>query len=124
MAKRIFVSFAIEDEYARDFLRGQARNASSPFEFIDMLVKQPWDSAWKELCRTRIRGCDGVVALLSKNSLTAAGERWEIRCAIEEGIPLIGIYVQKEDTSSPLEMDGHRKIYWSWDGIAAFINGL
>ena len=89
-----------------------------------MSVKQPWDSACKELCRTRIRGCDGVVALLSKNSLTADGERWEIRCAIEEGIPLIGMYVQKEDTSSPLEMDGHRKIYWSWDGIAAFINGL
>lgn len=124
MAKRIFISFAIEDQYACDFLRGQARNANSPFEFLDYSVKEPWDNAWKEQCRTRIRGCDGMVAIRSKNSLDAAGQEWEIRCAIEEDIPLIGMYAQKEDQSSPPGMAGQRKITWSWDEIAAFINGL
>ena len=47
MAKRIFISFAIEDERLRDLLVGQARNEKSPFEFVDMSVKEPWDSAWK-----------------------------------------------------------------------------
>jgi len=37
---RIFVSFAIEDEHYRDFLRGQAKNGRSPFEFVDMSVKE------------------------------------------------------------------------------------
>jgi hypothetical protein len=124
MANRLFISFAIEDAYARDFLRGQARNNGSPFEFVDMSVKQPWDSNWKTQCRTRIRGCHGVIALLSKNSLNAAGQRWEIQCAIDEAIPLLGVYIQKEDTSYPTEMAGKRKIYWSWDGIAGFISGL
>lgn len=124
MAQRVFISFAIEDEYARDFLRGQARNANSPFEFVDMSVKQPWDSGWKAQCRTRIRGCDGVIALLSRNSLNAAGQRWEIQCSIDESVPLLGVYIKKEDTSFPPEMAGKRKIYWTWDGIAEFINGL
>lgn len=124
MASRIFISFAIEDAYARDFLVGQARNNSSPFEFVDMSVKEPWDSSWKTQCRTRIRGCSGVVVLLSSNSLGATGQRWEISCALEEGIPLIGMYAQKEDQASPPEMNGQKKITWNWNDIASFINGL
>jgi hypothetical protein len=56
MPKRIFISFAIEDAYARDFLVQQSRDTRSPFEFIDMSVKEPWDTMWKTRCRTRIRG--------------------------------------------------------------------
>jgi hypothetical protein len=36
---RIFISFAIEDRSLRDLLVGQAKNADSPFEFVDMSVK-------------------------------------------------------------------------------------
>lgn len=60
---RIFISFAVEDKTYRDFLLGQARNEKSPFEFVDMSVKNPWDSAWKTSCRTKIKGCDGMIAL-------------------------------------------------------------
>ena len=64
--KRIFISFAIEDENLRDLLKGQARNKNSPFEFVDMSVKQPWDSKWKTNCRIRIKGCDGVISIITK----------------------------------------------------------
>jgi hypothetical protein len=40
--KRIFISFAKADEKYRDFLVEQARNEKSPFDFVDMSVKQPW----------------------------------------------------------------------------------
>ncbi len=43
--KRIFISFAMEDKTLRDFLVGQAKNEKSPFEFVDMSVKKPWESA-------------------------------------------------------------------------------
>ena len=47
MANRVFISFAApEDNYARDFLVGQARNNRSPFEFVDMSVKEPWSESW------------------------------------------------------------------------------
>ena len=45
--KRVFTSFAIEDQLLSIFLHGQARNEASPFDFVDMSVKEPWDNAWK-----------------------------------------------------------------------------
>lgn len=125
MAKRVFISFAIEDDNARDFLVGQARNNSSPFEFVDMSVKEPWSSSWKTNCRTRIKGCDGVVALISKNTSKADGARWEMKCASEEGIPMIGVHIHKDDKGAiPDELRGYKVIEWSWDGIASFIDSL
>lgn len=50
MTKRVFISFAIEDEKFRTFLVAQAKNENSPFEFTDMSVKEPWDSEWKKNC--------------------------------------------------------------------------
>lgn len=38
----------------RDLLVGQARNENSPFEFVDMLGKRPWDGSWKTCYRTKI----------------------------------------------------------------------
>ena len=41
--KVVFVAFAIEDETQRDFLKGQSLNTNSPFEYIDMSVKDPYE---------------------------------------------------------------------------------
>lgn len=122
--KRIFVAFAAEDTKYRDLLRGQAKNASTPIEFVDMSVKEPYDSAWKTKTRTRIKGSNGVIALLSRNSLSADGQLWEIECARDEGKPLLGVYVTKSDRTKPKEMGSARSIAWSWEGISSFIKSL
>lgn len=64
--KIIFVAFAIEDERQRDFLRGQSLNTASPFEYVDMSVKEAYATDWKEKVCTRIRRSDGVIAPLLK----------------------------------------------------------
>lgn len=123
---RIFVSFAIEDAFYRDGLVHQAADERSPFEFVDLSVKAPWDDSWKLRCRTRIKGCDGMIALLSKKTEAASGARWEIKCAIEEGIPVIGVHIHqnRSDRYVPPELYGQQIIDWTWDGIATFINRL
>lgn len=124
--KRLFISFAIEDKSLRDFLVGQAKNENSNFEFVDMSVKKPWDSAWKTNCRTRIKGCDGVLAIVTKNTKTAEGQLWEITCSKEEGIPVRGIwgYTSDRPTSIPNELEGIKIVNWSWDNIANWIKAL
>jgi hypothetical protein len=126
MAKRIFISFAIEDKHYRDFLVGQARNKKSPFEFVDMSVKEPWSNQWKTRCRTRIKGCDGVIALVSKNTLRASGQLWEVKCAKEEKVPVRGVYVTEDNRPArlPEEFDGVRVVNWTWSNISNFINSL
>jgi hypothetical protein len=122
--KVVFIAFAIEDERQRDFLKGQSLHTNCPFEFVDMSVKEPYDSEWKERVRTRIRRSDGVIALVSKNTLNSNGEKWEIECAKEEKRKLIGLWAYKDDRTSPVILQGDRIIEWTWDGIASFINGL
>lgn len=124
MAKRIFIAFAIEDEKYRNLLKGQELNPQSPIDYTDMSVKEPWSESWKAQCRQRIKGCNGVIALLSKNSLSASGQRWEIQCAVEEAVPIIGVYISADDKSAPPEAATVRKITWTWDGIASFVNGV
>lgn len=124
--KKIFISFAIEDVEYRDYLVGQARKEHSPFDFIDMSAKQQWNqSEWKKRCRTKIKRCDGVIALLSKNTHTAGGARWEIKCAREEGVKVIGMHIKKNDRGAvPPELKGKKVILWSWTNLERFIKQL
>ena len=46
--KVVFVAFAIEDERMRDLFKGQSLHPRHPYEFIDMSVKKPYDTEWKE----------------------------------------------------------------------------
>jgi hypothetical protein len=63
----------------------------APYEFIDMSVKEAYDSGWKDKVRTRIRRSDGVIVLVSKNSTNSTGQKLEIACAKEEGKKVRGI---------------------------------
>ena len=125
MAKRIFTSFAIEDERMRDLFVGQARKENIPYELVDMSVKEPWSDSWKTRCRSRIKGCNGVVVLITEHLKRADGAIWEIQCAKEENIPLIGVYIGNTTASdAPVELNSVKKINWTWAGIASFVNSL
>lgn len=119
--KVVFVAFAIEDERQRDFLKGQSLNTNSPFEYVDMSVKEPYDSNWKDRVRTRIRRSDGVIALVSKNSLTSSGQKWEIACAQEEKKKVLWIWAYKDDRT---DLPGVNTVIWTWPVIEKFIDSL
>jgi hypothetical protein len=123
---RIFIAFAVEDKWARDYLVGQAKNDKSPFEFVNMSVNEPWDEQWKTQCRSRIKGCDGMIALVSKNTKNASGALWEIKTAKEESIAVRGVYTTTDDRPStlPSELAGVRVVAWTWPNIEAFLDSL
>lgn len=121
--KKIFISFAIEDKKYRDFLVAQAKDKRSPFSFVDMSVKEPWqENVWKRKCREKIINCDGMIVLLSKNTWHSSGSRWEIKCAVEEGVRVIGMHIKKNDKGAkPPELNGKKVIEWSWDNLDEII---
>jgi len=119
--KVVFVAFAIEDERQRDFLKGQSLHPRAPYEFIDMSVKEPYDKDWKERVRTRIRRSHGVIALISKNSLSSSGQKWEIQCAKEEKKRLRGIWAYSDDRTN---VEGVATYTWTDKNISDFINSL
>jgi hypothetical protein len=119
--KVIFIAFAIEDERQRDFLKGQSLHTKSPFEYIDMSVKEAYDKDWKDRVRTRIKRSDGVIVLVSKNSLTSSGQKWEIECAKEEKKKILGIWAYTDDRTNIV---GVNTKVWTWDNIKDFIDSL
>lgn len=120
-AKVVFVAFAIEDEGQRNLLKGQSLHTDCPFEYVDMSVKEPYDSNWKERVRTRIRKSQGVIALVSRSSLSSSGQKWEIECAKTEQKPILGIWAYSDDRTS---LPSVTTRVWDWTTIANFIDGL
>lgn len=119
--KVVFIAFAIEDERQRDFLKGQSLSPRAPYEFVDMSVKQPYDKDWKDKVRTRIKRSHGVIVLVSKNSLSSSGQKWEIECAKEEGKPIRGIWAYSDDRTT---ITGVSTYTWTDHNISTFIDSL
>ncbi len=117
--KVIFVAFAIEDERQRDFLKGHTQLAHCTFEYTDMSVKEAYETDWKTKVRTRIRRSNGVIALVSKNSLNSIGQKWEIECAKEEGKSILGIWIYKDDRTT---ISGVSIKEWEWKTLGDFID--
>jgi hypothetical protein len=119
--KVIFVAFAIEDVRIRDMIKGQSLHTDSPFEYVDMSVKEAYDEEWKKKVRTRILRSDGVLVIVSKNSLSSTGQKWEIQCAKDEQKKIRGIWAYKEDRTN---LAGVNTMVWTWDNIANWIDSL
>ena len=119
--KVLFIAFAMSDERQRDFLKGQSLSPRAPYEFIDMSVKEPYDKEWKMRVRTRIKRSDGVIILVSKNSLNSSGQKWEIQCAKEEGKRILGIWAYKDDRTN---IEGVNTKVWTDANIVSFIDSL
>ena len=119
--KTIFVAFAIEDQRIRDMIKGQSLNTNTPFEYVDMSVKEAYTEEWKKKVRTRILRSDGVLVIVSENSLKSSGQKWEIQCAKEEKRKIRGIWAYKDDRTN---LVGVNTMVWTWPNIAAWIDTL
>ena len=119
--KIIFIAFAIEDERQRDFLKGQTLLNHCPYEYIDLSVKEAYVSDWKEKVRTRIRRSHGVIVLISKNSISSSGQKWEIQCAKEEKKPILAIWAYTDDRTI---IPGLTPKIWGMKTIGEFIDNL
>jgi hypothetical protein len=119
--KIVFVAFAIEDVQIRDLIKGQSLNTDTPFDYTDMSVKEAYDEEWKKKVRTRILRSDGVLVIVSANSLKSSGQKWEIQCAKEEKVKTRGIWGYKDDRTN---LVGVNTMVWTWDNIKDWIDSL
>ncbi|TCC36331.1 TIR domain-containing protein [Kribbella speibonae] len=120
----IFIAFAMEDEGIRNLFTGQSLNTRTPYEFVDMSVKEPYKTAWKDRVRTRIRRSHGVIALISSDTPQATGQLWEISCAADEGKPLLGVWIDPKYRTKPVELGTAPCTEWTWPAITAFVEDV
>lgn len=66
-----------------------------------------------------------MISIITSNTRNADGQLWEIKCAKDEGIPVIGIYGSSNHTGSiPSDCGYVRIMDWTWSNIANWLRTL
>jgi hypothetical protein len=123
-AKSVFIAFSMDDEASRNLFTGQRVHSKTPFEFIDLSVKEKYTGEWKDKVTARIRRSDGVIALISSNTPKSSGQLWEIQSAVDEQKPLLGIWLESGYRTKPTQMGSSICKEWTWENVANFIDTL
>lgn len=124
--RRAYISFDFDhDNDLKIMLVGQARNPASPFDIIDMSIKEVVSENWKANARRRIKSCDIVIVICGAYTNHATGVSAEIRIAREENIPYFLLAGRSDiGVQKPTAAYSSDKIYnWTWDNLNMLIRG-
>lgn len=124
MAKVVFIAFATEDVRMRNLLKDQFLPTTTQVEYVDFFVKEPSLLDWKDRVQIRVRRSDGVIVLVSANTLKSSGQKWEISCAKSERRRMLAVRAYIDDQTMPDSLSGIDIIRWSEQDIADFIDSL
>ena len=127
-SNQVFISFALKDVALRDTLEEQISKINAEMKCVDMPMKKSWESAWKAETMETVRGCDGVIAIVSESIVRADGQLWELRCSYDSGLPVLLVFAQGAEDMSAKDIPEliREKDIAKWDEmvISMFLNKL
>lgn len=119
---RAFISFEMEDKWARDFLAQQAKDDRNDVEFFDYSVKNPFDSSWKTECRKRIAMTKGTIVLVGSTTWKSDAVLWEIAETNRQGHHIFGIQINRDKTHLiPTGLPMSNVIRWDFTQIISWL---
>jgi hypothetical protein len=105
MAKRVFLSFVVEDKDVVTLFRGQAKNKNSDLEFSDYSVQEAYDSTnatyIKSQIKPRISAASVTICLIGNTTYKSPWVDWELRVSQEVGNKIIGVRLHSDATKDP-----------------------
>ena len=116
--KRVFVSFDFDNDRAlKDFIIGQSRLVDSPFEIVDLSLKEAAPMAtWKEKAYAAILRSEVVIVMVGTSTYHASGVLKEVAMARELGKDIFQIIGYKDGDYTPVPNAG-RLYRWNWDNL-------
>tara|TARA_R110002167_G_scaffold30424_7_gene100631 strand:- start:25874 stop:26257 length:384 start_codon:yes stop_codon:yes gene_type:complete len=123
MAKpRAFISFEMEDKWARDFLVQHAKDKKNDIEFYDFSVKDPFDSKWKTECKKRIAMTKGTIVLIGPTTYKSDAVLWEIAESNRQEHYIFGIQINKDKTCTiPAGLPSKNVIRWDFSQMVDWL---
>jgi len=119
---RAFVSFEMEDRWARDFLVQQAKDKKNDIQFVDYSVQDPFDSSWKMQCKERIGRTRGTIVLIGATTYRSEAVLWEIAETTRQQHSMFGIQINNGKTHPvPTGLPSKNVIRWSFDQIIKWL---
>lgn len=122
MAPRAFISFEMEDRWARDFLVQQAKDKRNDIQFLDYSVQDPFDTSWKTNCRARISETKGTIVLVGRTTYKSDAVLWEIAETIRQNHYLFGVQINRGSTHPiPTGLPAGNVIRWNFDQVVKWL---
>lgn len=122
MAPRAFISFEMEDKWARDFLVQHSKDLANDVQFVDYSVKNPWDSSWKTHCKERIAQTRGTIVLVGPTTSRSDAVLWEIQETLRQGHAMFGVQINKDKTHVvPAGLPAANVIRWDFSQIVKWL---
>lgn len=122
MAPRAFISFEMEDKWARDFLVQHAKDERTDIEFVDYSVQDPFDTKWKTNCKERIARTKGTIVLVGPTTARSSAVLWEIEESNRQNHYMFGIQINKDQTHPiPKSLPAGNMIRWDFKQIAKWL---
>jgi hypothetical protein len=120
---RAFISFEMEDRWARDFLAQHARDERTEVEFYDYSVKEAFESKWKTECAKRISMTRGTIVLVGPTTFASEAVLWEIAETSRQGNYMFGIQINRDKAHPiPRGLPASSVIPWNFDQIKTWLN--
>lgn len=119
---RAFISFEMEDKWARDFLIQHAKDKNNDIAFYDYSVKDPFESKWKTECKKRIAMTKGTIVLVGETTWKSDAVLWEIAETISQDHYIFGIQINRDKTHTiPKGLPSKNVIRWDFEQIEKWL---
>lgn len=119
---RAFISFEMEDKWARDFLAQHAKDDRNDIEFYDYSVQNAFDSKWKTECVKRIALTKGTIVLVGQTTSSSEAVLWEIAETIRQGHYIFGVQINRDKTYPvPAGLPSKNVIRWDFEQIRSWL---
>jgi hypothetical protein len=123
--KKIFVSYALEEKQLLDLFIEQSKKESISYDLVYFTDKDPLSVEWRELCKSEIQRCHGVVFMISKYLQLSEGAFWEMKYSHELNKPMISVFVGDAGIrDKPRDLTGVTAMVMSWVRVNEFVEKL
>lgn len=119
---RAFISFEMEDRWARDFLAQQAKDKRNDIQFVDYSVQDAFDTSWKTQCKERIGRTKGTIVLIGATTSKSEAVLWEIAETLRQDHYLFGIQINSDKTHPiPAGLLAANVMRWDFEQIVKWL---
>lgn len=117
--KKVFVSFDFDnDKTLKVFIIGQAKLADSPFEVIDLSLKEAAPAkTWLDKARAAISRAEVFIVMLGSKTKKAPGVLKEVKIANELKKKKFQIIGYKDGSATWAVPNAGRVYKWDWENL-------